>query len=220
VFYTHASGTNADQPVEAFQLKHNGVLQFKRGNLIGDFGSKLQWGTQNGPYISSVMIGSDPDSQGLSFFVHPSSTYADQPIEAMRIGRNGSVGIATSDPDPTYKLSVNGSIRSKEVKVEANWSDFVFEKDYELPTLEEVEQHIAQKGHLPEIPSEEDVTENGVNLGEMDAKLLQKIEELTLYLIEQNKQLKSQNEQNQIQQSQIEELKQMNIELLKKLENK
>lgn len=70
------------------------------------------------------------------------------------------------------------------------WSDFVFENDYDLPTLEEVEEHIAENGHLPEIPSEAEVTENGINLGEMDAKLLQKIEELTLYLIEQNKEIK------------------------------
>ncbi len=60
-------------------------------------------------------------------------------------------------------------------------SDFVFENDYELRTLEEVEQHINEKGRLPEIPSETEVTENGINLGEMNAKLLQKIEELTLY---------------------------------------
>ena len=81
------------------------------------------------------------------------------------------------------------------------WSDFVFGIDYELRTLEEVEKHINAKGHLPEIPSEAEVTENGINLGEMNAKLLQKIEELTLYLIEQNK-------QNQTQQARIEQLEQ------------
>ena len=64
------------------------------------------------------------------------------------------VGIGTTSPDPNYMLSVNGSIRSKEVKVEANWSDFVFYDNYKLRTLEEVEQHINEKGHLPEIPSE------------------------------------------------------------------
>ncbi|MBV6646058.1 MAG: hypothetical protein KI790_11455 [Cyclobacteriaceae bacterium] len=101
------------------------------------------------------------------------------------------VGIGTTNLDPNFKLSVNGSIRSKEVKVEANWSDFVFESDYELRSLEELEEHINQKGHLPEIPSEAEVTEDGINLGEMNAKLLQKIEELTLYLIDQNKELKS-----------------------------
>ncbi|MFH6984980.1 hypothetical protein [Marinoscillum luteum] len=109
-------------------------------------------------------------------------------IPQLLIKTNGSVGIGTNNTG-THKLSVNGSIRSKEVKVEANWSDFVFYDDYELRTLEEVEQHINENGHLPEIPSEAEVTENGINLGEMNAKLLQKIEELTLYLIEQNKEI-------------------------------
>lgn len=67
------------------------------------------------------------------------------------------------------------------------WSDFVFKKEYKLPTLEEVENHIAEKGHLENIPSEEEVLKNGINLGEMNAKLLQKIEELTLYVIEMKK---------------------------------
>ncbi|MEN2403087.1 hypothetical protein GKZ90_0025090 [Flavobacterium sp. MC2016-06] len=101
----------------------------------------------------------------------------------------GNVGIGISNPDT--KLAVNGTIHSKEVKVDMNgWSDFVFKKEYDLPTLEEVEKHINEKGHLENIPSEEEVLKNGINLGEMDAKLLQKIEELTLYMIEmKNKQL-------------------------------
>ena len=65
----------------------------------------------------------------------------------------------------------------------------MFESNYELRTLEETEKFISENKHLPEIPSEAEVTENGINLGEMDAKLLQKIEELTLYLIEQNKEI-------------------------------
>ncbi len=110
---------------------------------------------------------------------------------------NQNVGLGTSTPDPNFKLSVNGSIRSKEVKVEANWSDFVFYEDYELRTLEEVEKHINERGHLPEIPNEAEVTENGINLGEMDSKLLQKIEELTLYLIDMNKQMQQLKSENQ-----------------------
>ena len=100
---------------------------------------------------------------------------------------NGNVGIGTTTPDS--KLAVNGTIHSKEVKVDmTGWSDFVFKKDYSLPTLEEVEKHIAEKGHLENIPNEKEVLENGINLGEINAKLLQKIEELTLYIIDMNKQ--------------------------------
>ncbi len=107
---------------------------------------------------------------------------------------DGKLGIGTTSFG-SHKLAVEGSIGAREIKVEATgWSDFVFEKDYELRTLEQVEEHINENGHLPEIPSEAEVTENGVNLGEMNAKLLQKIEELTLYLIEQNKQLDKANQ--------------------------
>lgn len=103
---------------------------------------------------------------------------------------NGNIGIGTSNPGSS-KLAVNGKIRAKEIKVESSgWSDFVFYDNYKLKTLEKVEQHINEKGHLPEIPSEAEVIENGINLGEMNAKLLQKIEELTLYLIQQNKEIK------------------------------
>ncbi len=101
---------------------------------------------------------------------------------------NGSVGIGTTNITG-WKLAVNGKIRAKEIKVETGWSDFVFENMYALPTLTEVEQHIKEKGHLKDIPSAAEVAKNGILLGEMNAKLLQKIEELTLYMIEQEKQL-------------------------------
>ncbi|SHH87958.1 hypothetical protein [Flavobacterium defluvii] len=103
----------------------------------------------------------------------------------------GNVGIGITNP--TNKLDVNGTIHSKEVKVDlTGWSDFVFKKDYDLPTLQEVEKHINEKGHLENIPSEEEVLKNGINLGEMNSKLLQKIEELTLYSIQQNKKIEEQ----------------------------
>ncbi|MGS2765209.1 hypothetical protein [Sinomicrobium sp. M5D2P9] len=111
------------------------------------------------------------------------------------INSNGNVGIGTSNPG-SWKLAVNGNIRAKEIKVETGWSDFVFEEGYNLPTLEEVEQHIKEKGHLKDVPSAREVEENGVFLGEMDARLLQKIEELTLYILEQNKQIKKLEEEN------------------------
>ncbi|UTN05113.1 hypothetical protein L0669_04220 [Flavobacterium bizetiae] len=104
----------------------------------------------------------------------------------MSLLTNGNVGIG--ELNPKNKLDVNGIIHSKEVKVDMEgWSDFVFKKEYNLPTLEEVEKHIAEKGHLENIPSEKEVLQNGINLGEMNAKLLQKIEELTLYMIEMKK---------------------------------
>lgn len=100
--------------------------------------------------------------------------------------KNGSIGIGTATPDS--KLAVNGKIHAKEVKVDLlGWPDYVFESDYNLPSLQEVENHIAEEGHLPNIPSASEVEKDGIQLGEMNAKLLQKIEELTLYMIAQNK---------------------------------
>lgn len=97
----------------------------------------------------------------------------------------------TSYTDGTdyYSLSVNGNVRANRVKVYTTWADYVFEDDYELPTLEEVEKHIVEKGHLKDIPSAAEVEENGIDVGEMNKLLLQKIEELTLYTIELNKQV-------------------------------
>ena len=123
----------------------------------------------------------------------------------------GNVGIGISNPN--NKLDVNGTIHSKEVKVDMNgWSDFVFKKEYDLPTLEEVEKHIAKKGHLENIPSEEEVLKNGINLGEMNAKLLQKIEELTLYMIE----MKKENEEIRKENKEIKK----DISILKLKQNK
>lgn len=101
---------------------------------------------------------------------------------------NGSVGIGTQDTKG-YKLAVNGSAIFTKVKVEAysGWPDYVFEHNYKLPTLTDVEKYILEHKHLPEIPSAAIVEKEGQDLGEMNKKLLQKIEELTLYIIEQNK---------------------------------
>ncbi len=99
----------------------------------------------------------------------------------------GNVGIGTADPG-TYRLAVNGSIHAKEVKVDmTGWADYVFGKDYQLPTLEEVKKHIEEKGHLINVPSAAEVEANGIALGEMDRLLLEKIEELTLYILGQEK---------------------------------
>ena len=120
----------------------------------------------------------------------------------MRIdGDNHRVGIGNniSEIPAGYRLAVDGKIRCREVRVtNSGWADFVFEDDYQLPSLSEVEQFIKTNKHLPDVPSASEVLENGTDLGEIDAILLQKIEELTLYMIElkkENEEMKAQLEQ-------------------------
>ncbi|WP_143070736.1 tail fiber protein [Flagellimonas taeanensis] len=111
-------------------------------------------------------------------------------LELMSLLSNGNVGIGTTTPDA--KLTVKGRIHGEEIKVDLSvpGPDYVFREGYDLKSLEEVQNHIKEHGHLPNIPSAKEMEANGIQLGEMNMKLLEKIEELTLYVI----QLKKENE--------------------------
>jgi len=108
-----------------------------------------------------------------------------------------NVGIGTLTPDE--KLTVKGKIHTQEVKVDllgALVPDYVFESDYKLKTLEEVENYIKENKHLPEISSAQEIEKNGLMLAEMNMALLKKIEEITLYMIEQNKKINELEREN------------------------
>ncbi|GAA4798766.1 hypothetical protein GCM10023231_29410 [Olivibacter ginsenosidimutans] len=108
----------------------------------------------------------------------------------MTILTNGNVGIGIRTP--AEKLAVNGTIRAKEIKVEAaNWADYVFEESYALPTLNEIEAYVRAHRHLPGIPDKRQAAEEGIGLGEMNRKLLEKVEELTLLLVRESKERKA-----------------------------
>jgi len=102
----------------------------------------------------------------------------------MLVGFNGNVGIGTTVP--RAKLAVEGNILAKEIKVTNNIAvpDYVFEPDYNLPSLSEVQTYVKENKHLPEIPSAKDIERDGLDLGEMNLLLLKKVEELTLYVIQ------------------------------------
>lgn len=125
---------------------------------------------------------------------------------------DGKLGIGTEDPSHT--LEVNGTVRSKEVIVEATgWPDYVFEDAYTLPSLEELEAYIEANKHLPGIPTAEEVEKNGQQVGETQKLLLKKIEELTLYVI-------MQDQVNKKQQNVIDKLLEANQLLIEHLEKK
>jgi len=135
---------------------------------------------------------------------------------------NGQVLIGnTQGNQGSYLLAVAGSAvaTSFTVKAVANWPDYVFKKDYSLPSLVDVKTYIDQNQHLPEVPSAQEVEKGGLNLGEMNQILMKKVEELTLYLIEKDEKEKQQQNQLKTQQEEIDQLKQQ-VQLLINKSNK
>jgi hypothetical protein len=119
----------------------------------------------------------------------------DAPVR-MIINSAGNVGIGTVTPGP-YKLAVEGTIGARKIKVTqvTPWADFVFDDAYQLPSIQEVELFIKSNKHLPDMPSAKEVAVDGIDLAEMNQKLLQKVEEQMLYIIEMNKQIANLTEQ-------------------------
>ncbi|MEO9804386.1 MAG: hypothetical protein ABJF04_14105 [Reichenbachiella sp.] len=158
-------GSNHQHPMLTFgtEKASNGVLE------LGAITSFYQWGGEG----------------GLQFL----TKQADHDLTPrMTIDRYGNVGIGTTTPDS--KLTVAGKIHSQEVQVTVNaGADFVFEEDYDLTSLEELDQYVKENKHLPEIASAKEMESEGIHLAELNIKLLQKIEELTLHLIEQNRRI-------------------------------
>jgi cell division protein FtsL len=137
------------------------------------------------------------------------SKHATADGEAYPIALNplgGNVGIGTTAPDA--KLSVNGNIHAKEVKIDLSFPapDYVFAKDYKLKALEEVEDYIEKNSHLPEIPSAKEFEKNGLMLAEMNMSLLKKVEEMTLYMIDQNKAIQDLKQEVKKQNEKIESI--------------
>ena len=134
----------------------------------------------------------------LSFFNY--TAYSD----SVTITSTGNVGIGTDNP--LNKLSVLGTIQANEVLVNTGWSDYVFAPGYRLAPLSEVAAYVKDHHHLPDIPSAAEVEEKGVKLGEVQAKLLAKVEELTLHMIEAEERSKKFEQENRGLQKRLEQL--------------
>ena len=154
----------------------NGVFGIKSGN-----GNFLQLEKTNGGFWTFHNPASEDHlSIGYTYNNFIQNDY-------LVIGLNGNVGIGTHE-NLDAKLCVNGKIKAKEVQVTSSgWADHILRSDYDLRPLNELESYINKNGKLPDIPSEKDVAEKGLSLGEMQKKLLEKIEEISLYLIAINK---------------------------------
>ena len=178
-----------------------GYYVYKNGPV--SYGMKLQYSSGE---FGTMIFGPNQSNRFIGFGKVGSALTDDNILEYMRIDLdNGNVGIGTNTPD--NKLDVNGTIRAKEVKVESNWSDFVFEENYNLPALDQVETFIKENKHLPDIPSAKQVEEEGLSMADMMKKQMQKIEELTLYLIEMKKENESQSNKIAALEKQLSDMK-------------
>ncbi|WP_228434573.1 hypothetical protein [Chryseobacterium indologenes] len=209
--------SNSTEGINAFAIRYEdgslsnwGALRSSASTYMS-FGvkanpSNLGWLSSNGT-LNFVKAAVTLDNEGFKFIASPAQqTPLNSPVnmnELLKISTNGNA-------------SLIGKLEAKEIKItHTPTADFVFETTYDLPKLEEVEKHIKEKKHLPEIASAKTMEKEGVNIGSFQIQLLQKVEELTLYSIDQNKQLKQLKSQNENQQQRIEQLEAENTELKK-----
>lgn len=158
-------------------------LLILQDSLAGGFTQMALKGTARTFHIG---VGNSGASFGLSnkFFIWDQNAS----LPRLVIDANGSMGIGTTNIDNSHKLFVEGAIRCRKLKVDQDsWPDYVFDTSYAFRSLPELEQYISIHKHLPDVPSAQTIAAQGVDVGETQATLLRKIEELTLYVIEQNK---------------------------------
>jgi hypothetical protein len=176
-------GVGVISPVEKLTIGEMGgnfAVQDRRTSTTENYSSGYKFYDYYGESVSILLEHNGYIGNGmraLKFFVNGD--------ERVRINSSGYVGIGTIKPK--YKLDVIGTIRAREIKVDLDGADFVFESSYKLMPLHELEKFIKEQKHLPEIAPAKEMEKNGTDLGLLASKLLQKIEELTLYTIEQNK---------------------------------
>lgn len=138
---------------------------------------------QNGTFTGRFVNDAYSQANNWLYVTRNPGTYSTQYVTFP----SGNVGIGTTDP--AYPLSVNGTIEAKEVIVQTGWSDYVFDKGYRLEPMSEVEKTIEAEKHLPGMPSAKEVAAHGVSVGEMEAKLLAQLEEVTLRQIDEEKRI-------------------------------
>ncbi|WP_447640671.1 MULTISPECIES: hypothetical protein [Chitinophagaceae] len=180
-------GIGTTSPV--YKLTVSGEGRFEQGiSVAGPAESFVNNGPWYGLAMSSLNLGQTGNAVQLAgYYGLNFQTASGQ----MVIHRDGNVGIGTLNP--TAKLSVNGAVKAREVIVTVNgsdWPDYIFRKDYKLPSLDSLSVQIAALNHLPGMPSAQEVKNNGIELGDMNRKLLEKIEELTLYILRQERRIK------------------------------
>ena len=191
---------------------HGGIVQtsdnqhriFIGANLYDDqFNSWKNFASNKGGSGLSIIADKGGWGSNISFYVTEENNNV---LSRLIIRSNGNIGIGTDFP--TDRLSVNGNIRAHEIKIETeNWPDYVFKSDYKLISLAQTELFIQENGHLPEVPPVEQIVKEGLSVGEMNKLMMRKIEELTLHLIEKEKQLMKQDQRLREIEIQMDQMK-------------
>lgn len=163
------------------------VLTFDNatGDKISLFDNRIGLATMYGFGVESATLTYKANG-AHSWFIGDADATTASP--SMHLEEDG-LGIGTTTLLAGYRLSVNGSIRAKEIVVEVGWADDVFDEGYALASLDEVAAHIEDHGHLPGVPSAAEIAAGGVPVGEMTSTLLRKVEELTLYVLDLERRL-------------------------------
>ena len=197
----------------AYTLDVNGTINGTSARIDGNTITGTSWTiASNFNFNSSANIGIGVASPAYKLDVLGTINATALRIGGLQVGQwlaassninytAGMVSIGTTATPAGYKLAVGGKVVAEElvIKLQGSWPDYVFENDYKLMPLSEVEHYIKQNKHLPDVPTAKEVDANGVALGELNATLLKKVEELTLYMIELKK-------ENEAQQKLIDEL--------------
>lgn len=193
IYFRKTDYNNLNNFTDVFQIKSDGSIQAfgqVRGSDIVSTGTN-SW------------IFHTPDDGRKTMYIAPGLGTSDGSSgwdwsKGVSVNNDGSMGIGLSIAQPIgYKLAIGGDMIAERVvvKLQSNWPDYVFSPNYKRSTLSEIEEYINKNHHLPNIPSAQEVADNGIDVGKMNTKLLEKMEEMTLYMIEQQKEIKALREE-------------------------